>query len=190
MVMTTANVLTVARILLVPLFVVELLTYLTGGPEVHRWLAIGVFGLAAGGDAIDGYIARRFNQRTEMGSVLDPLADKLLLVLGLVALSLDIGPRLERIPLWLTGTVLCRDVILLLLVVLIYFLVGKGRVQPHLTGKAATVLQMVCIFWTLLKGDEDWLIVWAAAAAACTIISGVIYIGYGIRLLRGKAREP
>jgi len=190
MVMTTANVLTVGRILLVPLFVVELLTYLTGGPEVHRWLAIGAFGLAAVGDAIDGYIARRFSQRSEMGAVLDPLADKLLLVLGLVSLSLDIGPRLGRIPLWLTGTVLCRDVILLLLVVLIYFLVGKGSVRPHLTGKAATVLQMVCILWTLLKGDEHWLIAWAAAATACTIISGGIYIGYGIRVLRGKAPEP
>jgi len=190
MVMTTANLLTVARILLVPLFVVELLTYLTGGPEVHRLLAIGVFSLATAGDAIDGYIARRFNQRSEMGAILDPLADKLLLVLGLVCLSLDMGPRLNRIPLWLTGTVLCRDVILLLLVVLVYYLVGKGRVRPHLTGKAATVLQMLCIFWTLLKGHEDWLIVWAAAAAACTIISGVIYIGYGIRALRGKTPQP
>jgi CDP-diacylglycerol--glycerol-3-phosphate 3-phosphatidyltransferase len=181
---TTANKITVGRILLVPLFVVELLTYIGGGAECHRWVAILLFCVAAGTDAVDGYIARRYGQRSDLGAVLDPLADKLLLVLALVVLSLDNRPRLDRIPLWLTATVLCRDVLLLLLMVLVNYLVGHGKAQPHITGKAATVLQMVCVLWALFKWDEDWLFVWAVGATACTAVSGLIYLRNGLRMLR------
>ena len=91
--MTTANKITIARILLVPVFVVELLNYTGSGREIHRWIALAVFLIAAIGDGVDGFVARRFNQKTEMGALLDPLADKLLLVLGLVILTLDNAPR-------------------------------------------------------------------------------------------------
>lgn len=184
--MTAANQITIARILLVPLFVVELLAYIGGGSELHRWLAVAFFLIAAVGDAVDGYVARRFNQQTEMGALLDPLADKLLLVLGLVVLSLDNRPRLDRIPLWLTGTVLCRDVILLVLMVLVNYLVGRGTVRPHITGKIATVLQMVCVVWALFKLDLDWLAVWAVGAVSCTAFSGLLYIRDGVRMLRAR----
>ncbi len=184
--MTLANKITIARILLVPVFVLALLRYLGGGGEGWRWAALGVFALAALGDGLDGFVARRFNQKTDMGAVLDPVADKLLLVLGLVILTLNTSPRLDRIPLWLAGTVLGRDVTLLVLGVLVYFLTGHVTVRPHFIGKTATVLQMACVIWALLKGPTQWLFWLAAAAAVLTAFSGLIYLRDGFRLIRRR----
>src|SRR5688572_23677776 len=111
--MTTANKITIFRVLLVPGFVVMVLYYVDTGTELFRILALLAFALAAVSDAIDGYIARRYNQHSELGKILDPLADKLLLVSGIVLLSLHNEPHLDRLPLWLTGTIIGRDVLLL-----------------------------------------------------------------------------
>ncbi|MCC6235284.1 MAG: CDP-alcohol phosphatidyltransferase family protein, partial [Verrucomicrobiales bacterium] len=86
--MTLANQVTIARILLIPVFVVEVLYYRHSGVEIHRWIALTLFLVASVSDGIDGWIARRFNQRTRLGAVLDPLADKLLLASALILLSL------------------------------------------------------------------------------------------------------
>ena len=182
--MTTANKITIARILLVPVFVIELLNYTRSGNELHRWVALGLFLIAAIGDGVDGFVARRFNQRTEMGAVLDPLADKLLLVLGLVILTLDNTPRLDRVPLWLTATVLARDVMLVLLLVLVNYMVGHATVRPHATGKVATVLQMTCVVWALLKWDPRWLQWLAIAATGFTALSGLIYFRDWLTMVR------
>lgn len=185
--MTLANKITIARILLVPVFVIELLNYTGGGGEVHRWIALGVFLLAAIGDGVDGFVARRFHQKTELGALLDPLADKLLLVLGLIILTLDNQSRLDRIPLWLTATVLARDVCLVLLMVLVGAMGNAARVRPHWTGKVATVLQMSCVVWALLKWDTEWLFWLAVAATAFTALSGLIYLPAGLAMVRAKA---
>src|SRR2546421_12024978 len=110
--MTTANKITILRILLIPFFVVQVLYYVKSGHEQHQLLAILSFAVAAICDGVDGYIARRYNQRSELGAILDPLADKLLLISGIVLLSLDNHPYLETIPLWLTGTIIGRDMLL------------------------------------------------------------------------------
>ena len=78
--MTTANKVTILRILLIPFFVVELIYYLQTGNEIHRLLALLSFAVTAILDGVDGYIARRYNQKSELGAMLDPLADKMLLV--------------------------------------------------------------------------------------------------------------
>src|SRR3989454_10441359 len=111
--MTTANRITIFRILLVPFFIVEVLSYVERGEEWHRYLAIGSFATAAICDGVDGYIARRYNQRSELGAILDPLADKLLLVSGIAVLSFEHKPFLATIPLWLTATIIGRDMLLL-----------------------------------------------------------------------------
>src|SRR4051812_4235032 len=111
--MTTANKVTILRILLIPFFVVQVLYYVKNGDELHRLLAILSFAVAAICDGVDGYIARHYNQRSELGAILDPLADKLLLVSGVVVLSFDHGPYFQQIPLWLTGTIIGRDIVLL-----------------------------------------------------------------------------
>lgn len=189
--MTAANKITIFRILLVPVFVLELMNYVAAGRETHRWLALAIFLVVAVGDGVDGYVARRFNQRTEMGALLDPLADKLLLVLGLVVLSMDNRPHLDRIPFWLTGTVLGRDVTLLVLLVLVHYLVGHGHVRPHLTGKIATVLQMACVVWVLLRWTPGWIAGLAAMATLFTGVSGLIYLRDGILMIKRRAlTEP
>lgn len=181
--MTTANKITIIRILLVPFFIVQVLYYIEDGKEWHRLAAILAFALAAVSDGVDGYIARRYNQRSELGAILDPLADKLLLVSGIVLLSMHNEPHLPHTPLWLTVTILSRDVLLLIGLGVIYYACGKITVQPILIGKAATVLQMICVLWALFKWDENWLFYWALGAALCTGISGLFYVYVGVRQL-------
>jgi phosphatidylglycerophosphate synthase len=73
--------------------------------------------------------------------------------------------------------------LLLLGLVVIRHVCGKIRVRPVLIGKAATVLQMVCILWALFKWSGQWLLIWAVAAAVCTGLSGLIYLWEGVRQL-------
>ena len=185
--MTTANQVTICRILLVPFFIVSIIYYVKTGVEFYRWTGIACFGLAAISDGIDGFLARHFNQWSELGTVLDPLADKLLLVSGVVLLSLHNEPHLPAIPIWLTVTILSRDVLLLLGLALIHFIAGKVKVKPHLIGKAATVLQMAAVLWALFKWDEHGLYWICVGAAVLTGVSGLIYVFDGMRQL---AKHP
>jgi CDP-diacylglycerol--glycerol-3-phosphate 3-phosphatidyltransferase len=181
--MTTANKVTIIRILLVPFFVVHVLYYASDGAEWHRWAALLSFAVASLSDGIDGYIARRFNQRSELGAILDPLADKLLLVSGMVLLSLDTGGRFERVPLFLTGTVLSRDALLVIGLIVIHLTCGKTVVRPRMTGKIATVCQMLVIAWILLKWHGAWLPAWVWTATLFTAASGLLYVMDGVREL-------
>src|SRR5258708_28092242 len=178
--MTTANKITILRILLIPFFVVDLIYYVRSGNEAHRLAALLSFAIAAILDGVDGYIARRYNQISELGKILDPLADKLLLVSGIVALSFNHGNFLGQIPLWLTGTIIGRDFLVLLGIGVIRFMVGEVKVQPRILGKCATVLQMAVIIWILLKWDFDGgargFFYCAIAAAICTGVSGLLYV--------------
>ncbi|MGH7951563.1 MAG: CDP-alcohol phosphatidyltransferase family protein [Limisphaerales bacterium] len=185
--MTTANKITILRILLIPFFVVEVLYYVETGDEIHRLLAILSFAIAAILDGVDGYIARHYNQISELGKILDPLADKLLLVSGVVLLSFNNAPRLAQIPLWLTGIIIGRDLLILVGVAVIRSTVGSVKVHPRLLGKCATVFQMIVIVWILLRWDLDfsgrWLKIWTIGAAACTGMSGLLYVFDGIKQL-------
>ncbi len=181
--MTTANKITILRILLIPFFVVEVLYYAKSGTELYRLLAILCFALASIFDGVDGYIARHYNQRSELGAILDPLADKLLLVSGIVVLSFDHAPHLATLPLWLGGTIIGRDILLLAGLIVIQITVGKVRVKPRAFGKIATVLQMIVVLWVLLKWPEDWVLPWCVAAAVFTGISGLLYVLDGTRQL-------
>ena len=181
--MTTANKITILRILLIPFFVVEALYYAKEGGEIHRLFAILSFATAAICDGVDGYIARRYNQKSELGAILDPLADKLLLVSGIVLLSFDHQPFFETIPLWLTGTVIGRDMLLLIGMGVIQMMVGRVRVRARMTGKVATVLQMAVVLWMLLQWESNWLRFLMLGAAACTGLSGLLYVWDGTRQL-------
>jgi len=184
--MTTANKITIFRILLIPFFVVEVLYYMKTGNETHRFTAMLAFGVSAICDGLDGYVARHYNQRSELGAILDPLADKLLLVSGIVLFSLD-NPHFGTFPLWLTGTIIGRDVVILIGMVVIQMTVGKVTVQPCWLGKGATVLQIICVAWILLKWDsrpgEPWFLIWTVGAAVGTGLSGLIYVWEGVKQL-------
>ena len=179
--MTTANKITILRILLVPFFVVEVLYYANNGGELHLGLAVLCFAVAAILDGVDGYVARRYNQRSELGAILDPLADKLLLVSAIVVLSFDHRPYLQSVPLWLTGTIIGRDILVLIGLIVLQMTVGKVTVRPRILGKIATVLQMIVVLWILLKWPQRWLQVWTIGAAVCTGISGLFYVWDWVR---------
>ena len=181
--MTTANKITILRILLIPFFVVETLYYTREGNEVHRVLATLCFAVAAICDGVDGYVARHYNQRSELGAILDPLADKLLLVSGIVVLSFDHSPYLDSVPLWLTGTIIGRDMLILIGMVVIQLMVGKVKVRARIIGKVATVLQMVVVLWIMLMWSESWLRTLSLGTAICTGISGLLYVWDGTRQL-------
>ena len=181
--MTTANKVTIARIILVPFFAVQLLYYFRTGDEMYRYIAIAAFLIATISDGVDGWLARHRNQGTQLGAYLDPIADKLLLVTGLVLLSYQFEDNRfdQRIPLWLTGTVLGRDMIVVTGSALVYLAVGNLKVRPHFLSKVSSVLQMVCIGWVLFKLPgvvTFWLAVSASVTAA---ITGLMYVMDGIR---------
>jgi CDP-diacylglycerol--glycerol-3-phosphate 3-phosphatidyltransferase len=181
--MTTANKVTILRILLIPYFVVEILYYVKDGNEISRIMALICFAVASICDGVDGYIARRYNQKSDLGAVLDPLADKLLLVSGVIVLSFDNQPRLESVPLWLTGTIIGRDLVLLLGWIVIHQMVGKVTVRPRMLGKIATVLQMAVVLWILLQWHHPSLFYLSLCAALCTGISGFLYVWDGVNQL-------
>ncbi len=186
--MTTANKITILRILLIPYFVYQILGYRESGIELDRWLALAAFGLAALLDGVDGFVARKFHQRSELGAVLDPLADKLLLVSALVLLSLD-HPHFDRIPRWLTLIVVSRDLLILAGALVIYMTCGRAEVHPRWSGKVATVLQMVVVLWVLFKLDTGWRLWVAAAATLMTAVSGIQYLFDGARQLSVSPRS-
>ena len=185
--MTTANKITILRILLVPFFVVEILYYVETGNEFHRLLGVLAFAVAAILDGVDGYVARRYHQQSELGTVLDPLADKLLLASAIVVLSFDHAPRLGQIPLWLTGTIIGRDLLLGIGSMTIRLTVGKITVRPRVTGKIATVFQMVAVLWILLRWDVfvhgECLKIFILGAGLFTGVSGLFYVWDGSKQL-------
>ena len=181
--MTTANQITIGRIVLVPFFVVQLLYYFRTGDELHRYLAMAAFLVATISDGVDGYLARHRGQATQLGSYLDPLADKLLMFSGLIVLSIEFesNPFEQRIPLWLTGVVIGRDAIVVTGSALLFAVLGNVEVKPLFMSKASAVLQMVLIGWVLCKLPGAGTMILAIAAAGTTALTGVLYVREGIR---------
>jgi cardiolipin synthase len=186
--MSTANKITIIRILLIPIFVWLTLDYIRnfqkgGEKEWERVVACAVFAVAVISDAIDGYIARRYHQKSELGTFLDPLADKALLVSAMILLSVRFkdGTPFDQLPLWFPVLVISRDLILLAGTVLIHMLVGHVTARPRLVGKCATFFQMITLGWILLQIEHpsyDWPLY---AAGFFTLISGIWYIFDGVK---------
>jgi cardiolipin synthase len=135
------NKLTILRILSIPIFVISLL-------NGWRAFAIIIFFFSALTDAADGIVARLFNQKTRIGSFLDPLADKLLLSTSFILLPFL--PDLE-FPVWVTVVVISRDLILTLGWVVLYLFTGILEVHPTLLGKLTTSTQMVTVLFYLAR---------------------------------------
>src|SRR5882672_10354966 len=182
--MTTANKITVVRILMIPAFVTMAIYY---GQSIQRhdplewqrFTAIAIFLIAAVSDGLDGYIARRYKQRSELGAILDPIADKGLLLSGIITLSIsnwsEVDPDYGRFPAWFPVLVITRDAVILVGAIVLYLLNGKVHVKPSWTGKVATVLQMAAIAWVMLQLRVLPLLYVVAAAGFFTLISGMIY---------------
>src|SRR5213592_2206326 len=158
--MTTANKITVIRILMIPIFVTLAIYYgesiQEGSPQDWmRFTAITVFLLAALSDGLDGYVARRYNQRSSLGAIPDPIADKGLLLSGIITLSISnwsqVDPHYGRFPAWFPVLVITRDAVIVIGAAVLYLLNGKVQVKPRWSGKVATVCQMIAIGWVMLQ---------------------------------------
>src|SRR5438552_4135960 len=193
--MTTANKITLVRILMIPAFVTMAIYYgqsiERGAPlEWQRFTAILIFLVASISDGLDGYVARRYNQRSSLGVILDPIADKGLLLSGIITLSISnwskVDPEYGRFPVWFPVLVISRDAVILVGTAVLYFLVGHVKVKPNWTGKVATVLQMIAIAWVMLQ--LQWVpLIWVVAAAGLfTLISGIVYVLEGVRQLQAE----
>ncbi len=180
--MTTANKVTILRIFLVPIFITMLLLYDRSGHDFYRVFSIFAFAAASLSDGIDGYIARHYNQRSELGAILDPLADKLLLVSGAILLSFD-HAYLPSIPLVFIVSILSRDMMILLGVIVIYYVCEKVKVRPRWPGKTAMVFQMITILMALLIFPSRYVDFFAYIATVFTILSAVYYLAAGLRQL-------
>ena len=161
---------TISRLLGLP-FILYLLNYPTPG---NRWLCVGIFAIAAGTDWVDGYLARKLKQVTELGKFLDPLVDKLLVLGTLLALI-----ELQLVPAWGVFLILARELA-----------IAGWRVNPNLTGnssisganiwgKLKTVSQIVAISVIIAPLSSQWnttsmVLFWLAVALS--LISGWIYI--------------
>lgn len=186
--MNLANKITIIRILLVPFFIISVLYYDNKGLELLRYLALGIFSASILTDAIDGYIARTRRQRTELGTFLDPIADKLLLVSAFVVLSM--ADRFPVVPIWVPVVVISRDVIILLGLAIIHMLTGQVKIVPSLLGKATTCFQMVTIIFVLMKAPYPrpvWTAIWALVSFF-TVTSMVGYIIRESGRLNGKSK--
>lgn len=193
--MTTANKITIVRILMIPVFVTLAIYYgqsiQRGEPlEWQRFAAIIVFLVAAVSDGLDGYIARRYNQRSSLGVILDPIADKGLLLSGIITLSIsnwsESDPDYGRFPAWFPVLVITRDAVILVGAAILHFLNGKVRLRPSWTGKVATVLQMCAIAWVMLQLHFIPLPYVVILAGIFTFISGVVYVTDGVRQLQAE----
>lgn len=181
MAITFANKVTIGRIFVVPFFIATVLYY-SRDRDYLRYVAFGIFLFAVISDVIDGYIARTRHQKTKAGAILDPLADKLLLISAFVCLTIK-GDLFSSVqfPLWLVVAVISRDVILLLGAMIIHLVKGELTIVPSVWGKATTFFQIVCIIGILLQWSV-FQIFWPVTAVL-TVISGFGYILNGIKTL-------
>jgi cardiolipin synthase len=175
------NILTITRILLTPLFVILLIKHML-------WQALLVFALAGITDALDGSIARYFNQRTVLGAYLDPVADKLLLISSFICLAV-----LGLIPSWLTVIVITRDIIIVLGIAILTLTEKKYEIKPSIISKFTTATQLITVFLTLLS--PYWTeysvmrvgLYWVTAVL--TTLSGLHYIYVGMQRLQEASNE-
>ncbi len=170
--MNWPNFISVCRVVAVPLFI-YLLFY------DHKAAAFLTFIIAGASDALDGFLARVLNQKTILGTFLDPMADKLLAATAFVAAA---GYGL--IPVWFLIIVISRDVILSLGALVTYFVTGSLEIQPRILGKATTFFQFLTISLALARPvfsvPADLLVGTQILTTVLTVISGIQYIYAGL----------
>ncbi len=188
-IVTVPNLLTVFRMALTPVFV-SLLFY------QKFLLALGAFVLAGITDGLDGLLARRFDQQSPLGRILDPIADKLMLVASFIVLSMK-GvyptpiPSHLPIPFWVTITVISRDVFILIGAAAINMVTGFRSFEPSLLGKISTVVQIVAVAVVMFSaqtgvGTGYYLPTVYAAVFALALLSGIHYIFFVSRRLNDR----
>jgi cardiolipin synthase (CMP-forming) len=191
-IITVPNMLTVFRMVLIPVFV----TFLFYQRFV---LALAVFLLAGATDGLDGLLARRFDQRSQLGTILDPIADKLMLVTAFVVLSLrsvfpQPVPNHLPIPFWVTVAVISRDVFIVVGGAAINVMTGFRGFRPSWLGKLSTIVQIISIAAIIFAasvpyGTGYYLPTIYTTVFSLALLSGIHYIFFVSKLLN-EARLP
>jgi cardiolipin synthase len=176
--MNLPNLLTLTRVLLIPVFVIFILD--------HSYLyALITFAIAGITDGVDGLLARLTRQKTELGAYLDPIADKLLIVSAYITLAI-----IEIIPSWLAVIVITRDVIIMLGILVMLLTSYHPSIRPSFISKITTTFQIMTVLVTLMVGYYSFLsplIPFAIyGTTLLTILSGAHYIFVGTRILNQK----
>jgi cardiolipin synthase len=176
--MTIPNLITIGRLIIVPFVIVMIMQ--------ERWAAAFIlFAIAGISDGIDGFIARHFNMRSELGAYIDPLADKALLVSIYVSLAI-----VSAIPSWLAIIVVSRDAMMVAAVLLSWVMDRPVAIKPLLVSKLNTAAQIAFAAFALaanaygvdLAGFED---IAMLVVAALTVASAGAYLGGWLRHMTG-----
>ena len=191
-IVTVPNLLTVFRMVLIPVFV-SLLFY-------QRFiLALAIFVLAGITDGLDGLLARRFNQKSQLGTILDPIADKLLLVTSFVVLSMRSVfpqplPSHLPVPFWVTVAVISRDVFILVGAAAINIVTGFRGFRPSMLGKINTTVQIAAIAVIIFAASFPYGTGWYLPTIYATVfffavLSGAHYVFFVSKLVNEDRRS-
>lgn len=186
--MSFANKVSIFRIISVPFFITAILYY-QPSKDYLRFFALVIFSLAVFSDGLDGFLARAMKQRTKAGSILDPLADKLLLSCAFIFIYLkDNFPLGVNVPLWLVVIVLSRDLLILMGAAVIYVTKNDLILTPSRWGKYTTLFQMLTIISVLIQFRLINII--AVLTAVFTLFSGLDYLKKGLKVLYAPDYRP
>ena len=186
-ILTIPNLLTLLRMALIPVFA-SLLFYGYNG------LALFVFLIAGISDGIDGFVARRFNQESELGTIIDPIADKLLMTVAFIVLSLPhvLEPtRFLPVPFWVTTSVIGRDVLIVTVAGAINIMTGFHGFKPSWLGKLSTFVQVVAVALILLAaflGYSFYLPTVYFIVVLLAFASGIHYIFHVAKLMKEEEK--
>ena len=190
-IVTLPNILTIFRMVLIPIFV-TLVFY-----QRFTW-ALALFVVAGVTDFFDGLLARRFDQRSNLGTILDPIADKLMMVTAFVVLSLRSVyphpiPAHLPVPFWVTVTVISRDVFIVVGAAAINIMTGFRGFRPSWLGKTSTTVQIVAIAAILFAASFPWrtgyyLPTVYTTVFAFSVLSGLHYVFFASKLLNEERR--
>lgn len=184
-VFTIPNLLTFVRMGLIPVFA----TLLVYGKETA---ALIVFAIAGISDGIDGFIARRMKQQSELGIIIDPIADKLLMTTAFVMLTIPglLAPgRHLPVPFWVTAAVIGRDILIITVAMSIMMMTGFRGFRPSWLGKASTFVQVAAVILILLAAvfpqfNGIYLPTTYTIVTLFAVVSGIHYVFFVSRLMR------
>lgn len=180
---TIPNLLTFLRMALIPVFA-SLLFYGYSG-----WALI-VFVIAGVSDGIDGFLARKFDQTSELGTILDPIADKLLMTVAFIVLTMPNVLQPQRhlpVPFWVTAAVIGRDVLIITVAGAINIMTGFRGFKPSVWGKLSTFVQVVAVTLILLAavlGYSFYLPTTYFIVVLLAVVSGIHYIFHVAKLMK------
>ena len=159
--------------------------------------ALVVFFIAGFSDGVDGFIARKFDQESELGTIIDPIADKFLMTTAFIILTLpDILPTVESdllpVPFWVTAAVIGRDILIITVAIAINVITGFRGFKPSWLGKLSTTVQVFAVTLILIAavfGSTFYLPTVYVIVALLSAASGIHYIFFVAKLMKQNENE-